>query len=84
MESHLETVLRLKGKYLKGTIENWAVVPYSTGSCVVGDFYSIDISCRVTDIRTSKIVEIHEEYSILETEYSAYKLGQPSPYNRVS
>lgn len=75
MESQLEIVLRLKGKHLKGTIENWAIFPYGNGETVIGDFYSVDGDCQVTDIRTSTIVEIHKEYSILETRNSYYKLG---------
>lgn len=81
MESHLETILRLKGKYLKGTIQDWAIVPYGDREVVVGDLYPINGGDK-TDIRTSFILEFHKEYSIIETKNSVYKLGQSHPYNK--
>ena len=77
-QSELEVFLRLKGKYLKGTIDNWAKFPYGNNETIIGEFYSIDDDQDSTDIRTSYIVEIYEEFSIVETRDSYYKLGRPS------
>ena len=77
-QSELEVVLRLKGKNLKGTIDNWTKFPYDNSETIIGEFYSIDDDQYITDIRTSSIIEIYEEFSIVETRDSYYKLGRPS------
>jgi hypothetical protein len=79
MATEIDTLCAIKGKPYKGRIENWSTTDWwgSGKTVVVGDLH--DKPGRdpgiVTDIRTSEVYAMHEEYSIVETQNSYYKLG---------
>lgn len=83
MKKELELYFSLKGKPYRGRIENWYSMEWfeSKAQVIVGYLYDKPVIRYTLDdrdgqsIRTSRVVELHENDTVVETMNSYYKLG---------
>lgn len=81
MDKQLEVIARLKGKRKGGFLERWFLYDYENfftkdKEQVALGYVKNDGRWRDgTNIRTSAIVEIHEDLNIIETKNTYYEYG---------
>lgn len=78
MKSTLPTYDPITGKRIGGTLENWSYNCWSKSQevyVVYGNIYDDCMWYEGQQIRTSEVVKLDEENSLLETLNTIYKLG---------